>query len=237
MAETDWIELAGSLDGATLARGVTAGTVKPNSAGVNNFVFGWNSLLSTQGVHGLFVAQTNFNPLKNDALNATGGSIRGAVKRGVSGGATQTGFAPMLFINLGGPSTDDVGYLLGLEDSEPHRIVLRKAAPSAGFGATGALRISSEAFNADTWLHLRLDAIFNANGDVVLKMFKSDLAVQDVEAPDWQPIPGMADFIDDTLGVNTGSVPLSGGQVGFAFFTKDLQKRAYVDHVEILRQK
>lgn len=237
MAETDWIELAGSLDGATVARGVTAGTARPKSAGSNNFVFGWNSLLATQGAHGLFVKQANFNPLKNDATNATGGSIRGVVKRGLSGGPTQTGYAPMLFINLGGTSVDDVGYLLGLEDSEPHRILLRKAAPNGEFAATTALRVSSESFNADTWIQLRLDAIFNANGDVVLKMFKSDPDDDNIESPDWQPIQGMDDFIDDALAVNTGSVPLSGGQIGYAFFTKDLQKRAFVDHIEVLRQK
>ena len=72
MAETDWIELANSLDANTIARGVTAGTVKPPSGSAqNDFVFGWNSLLSTEGAHGLFVDKTDFNPLENNSNNPT----------------------------------------------------------------------------------------------------------------------------------------------------------------------
>jgi hypothetical protein len=235
MAEADWIELANSQDANTVARGVTAGTAKPSSAGVNDFVFGWNSLISTPGAHGLYVDKPNFNPLQNDAVGPTGGSVRAAIKRGlVGGGIANTGYAPMLFFNLQSADVNGQGYLLGLEDNEPHRIVLVKGAPVSGLPTTTALRVSSESFQADTWLHLRLDAVFNANGDVVLNMFRNKGVV---ETPVWEAIPGMDAFIDDSIQVNTGSAPFSGGFAGFAFFSNDLQKRAYIDHVEVLRQK
>jgi hypothetical protein len=236
MAETDWIEMANSLDANTIARGVTAGTTKPQSNPGNDFVYGWNSLLSTEGAHGLYVDQPSYNPLQNDALNPTGGSVRAAIKRGVGGGgALNVGFAPMIAINLQAADVEAQGYLLGLEDADPARIVLVKGAPRAGLPTATALRISSSAFQADTWVHLRLDAIFNANGDVVLNVFQS--SGTNVETPNWQPIAGMDSYIDDAIAVNTGSLPLSGGFVGYAFYTNDLQKRAYIDHVEVLRQK
>jgi hypothetical protein len=235
MAEADWIELANSQDANTVARGVTAGTAKPSSAGANDFVFGWNSLLSSPGAHGLYVDKPNFNPLQNDAVGPTGGSVRAAIKRGqVGGGVANTGYAPMLFFSLQAADVNGQGYLLGLEDNEPHRIVLVKGAPISGLPTSTALRVSSESFQADTWLHLRLDAVFNANGDVVLNMFRNKGVV---ETPVWEAIAGMDSFIDDSIQVNTGSAPFSGGFAGFAFFSNDLQKRAYIDHVEVLRQK
>jgi len=236
MAAVDWIEMANSLDANTLARGVTAGTTKPQSNPGNNFVYGWNSLLSTVGAHGLYVDKPSFNPLRNDANNPTGGSIRAAMKRGVGGGGTlNVGFTPMICINMQGADVVSSGYLLGLEDADPARIVLVKGAPVSGLPSSTALRVSSQAVQANTWVHLRLDAIFNANGDVVLNVFQS--TGNNVETPNWQPVPGMDSFIDDAIAVNTGSLPFAGGFAGFAFYTKDLQKRAYVDHIEVLRQK
>jgi hypothetical protein len=248
VAETDFDVLANELSTGDVARGVTAGITPPNGGG--SFVYGWNSKLATEGAVGLFVDKPNFNPLVNAALAITGGSIRGALKRGAGSGDRATDFAPMLFINVRGVSVgappgtpvdvSDVGYLLGLEDGDPHRIVLRKGSPRGGLvvspGDASILRTSSESFNLNTWLHLRLDSIYNLNGDVVLKCFRNDLAVNAVTAPDWQPIPGMADFIDDTLGIASGSTPLASGFAGFAFFTKNLLCRGFVDHVELLRQ-
>ena len=35
--------------------------------------------------------------------------------------------------------------------------------------------------------------------------------------PDWQPVSGMVEFIDDHLGINSGSQPLAVGRGGFGF--------------------
>ena len=231
MAESDWTELTNSLAAASIARGVTHGVARPNGGG--NFCYGWNSKDTTQGTHGLFANQVGFAPMPK------GGSIRGAIQRGVSGGPLS--FSPMFFIGGQGADVADLAYLLGLSDGDPHRIVLRKGKPSEGLpdyapGSSGILRRSVETFMPGTWLHLRLDMIANPSGDTILIVKRNDLALHTVSAPDWQPVPGMDDFIDDALGINSGSPPYTSGRGGFAFRKTDVTRRAFIDQVELLRQ-
>jgi hypothetical protein len=232
MAETDWTFLNDGLDAATVDRGVTTGIARPPGGG--SFVFGFNSLSTAQGAVALFTNQINFAPM------AKGGSVRGAIQRGVSGGPL--GFAPFFFVGLQGPSVNDLGYLLGLGDGDPHHVVLRKGALSGGLpdippGTQGVLRRSTGTFMPGTWVHLRLDMIVNLNGDVLLQVFQNDLVANPLGgAPSWQPVPGMSEFIDDALGINSGSQPFTSGRAGFGFFTKDVTRRGFLDHVEVYRQ-
>jgi hypothetical protein len=137
---------------------------------------------------------------------------------------------------------NDLGYLLGLGDGDPHHIVLRKGALSGGLpdippGTQGVLRRSTATFMPGTWLHLRLDMVVNQNGDVLLQVFQNNLVTNPLGgAASWQPIPGMSEFIDDALGINSGSQPFTSGRAGFGFFTKDVTRRGFVDHVEVYRQ-
>ncbi len=249
MAELDWTIVDGSQDTNTVARGVTAGQSPPN--GGSSFTFGFNSLSATLGAVGYYVnatgnsgANARFAPMQTDGSVASGGSIRAAMQRGTSA-EPQTTFAPMLFINLKSgltstPNVNDVAYLLGLEDSNPSRIVLRKGPLNGGLSVDTSLstiRVSADTVAPGAWIQLRLDAIFNLNGDVVLKVFRNDLAVNAVTAPVWEAVPGMTDFVDDALAVNTGTTPLKGGFCGYAFYSAGLQKRAYFDQLEVLRQK
>lgn len=222
---------------AEIKRGVTAGFTPPNGGG--SFVFGFNSQVSEAVACGLYYDETDFSPLRNDATDPTGGSVRIAMKRGVS--TSPTNFAVGLFMCLQGgstPSVSDTGYILGLADNDPSEIILAKVAPNVGLDptATTALRVSSTTYTWDTWLHLRLDVIVNPNGDVVLKCFKSDLENNPVTAPVWEAITGMDDFVDDGLGINSGSNPLAGGWGGWYFYSKQNESRGYVDHFEIHRQ-
>lgn len=232
MAEADWTFLTGSLSSAEVARGVTAGITPPNGGG--NFVYGFHSLDVTPGAVGLFVNLTNFAPMSK------GGSIRGALRRGLSGGPLN--FSPMLFIGLGGSATTSSGYLLGLMDGNPSRIVLRKGSidggiPDAAVGASGVLRRSVDAVAVDEWVHLRLDMIANLNGDVRLQVYRNDLAAHPIgTSPSWEAVAGMAEFVDDALQVNSGSAPYTSGRAGFAFRTADVTRRAYVDQLECYRQ-
>jgi hypothetical protein len=153
-------------------------------------------------------------------------------------------FSPTFFLcltGISGANVADTGYLLGLEDADPHHIVLRKGVlgeglPSVSVGSQGVLRRSNTTFAPGSWVHLRLDAAVNLNGDVVLNVFQNDLNANAVTAPVWVPVPGMAQFIDDALQVNTGSAPLLSGYAGFAFAARDATRRGYFDHVEIRRQ-
>jgi hypothetical protein len=96
---------------------------------------------------------------------------------------------------------------------------------------------SNESFRDGTWLHLRLDAIANDTGDVVLNVYRNDLLLHPLTgAPAWQPMSGMDSFIDDALGIRTGSRPLSAGRAGFGFASKDVTRRAFFDQLEVLRQ-
>ncbi|MEZ4442332.1 MAG: hypothetical protein R3B72_24780 [Polyangiaceae bacterium] len=230
MAEADWTYLNNGLDIATVDRGVTAGIARPPGGG--SFLFGFNSLAAVQGAVGLFCNLVDFAPM------AKGASIRGCIQRGPSGGPT--GFAPFLFLACQGNSVNDTAYLLGLSDDDPHRIVLRKGTVAVGIPDSegpNVLLASGESFSQGTWLHLRLDVIVNDNGDVVLKVLRNDVAAHPLGSPpDWQPVPGMVEFIDDHLGINSGSQPLTSGRGGFGMAVADVTRRGYFDHLELLRQ-
>jgi hypothetical protein len=231
MAQGDWATLNDGLDSTSLKRGVTNGIARPNGGG--NFLFGFNSSVSTAGAAGLYAAQVNFAPM------AKGGSLRSAIRRGASGGPLN--FAPMLFLGLQANSVLSSGYILGLEDDDPHRIVIRKGTlvsgvPAVALGVSGVLAKGTETFPNDTWLHLRLDMIVNTNGDVILQAFKSDLLLHAVNVPSWVAVPGCEEFIDDALGINSGSAPYTSGYGGMAFQTKDVTRRGYFDHIEVIRQ-
>ena len=230
MAEADWTYLNDGLDIATVDRGVTAGIARPPGGG--SFLFAFNSLAAVQGAVGLFCNLVDFAPM------AKGASIRGCIQRGPGGGPT--GFSPFMFLSCQGNSVNDTAYLLGLSDDDPHRIVLRKGAVAVGIPDSegpNVLLASGESFSQGTWLHLRLDVIVNDNGDVVLKVLRNDLGAHPLGSPpDWQPVPGMVEFIDDHLGINSGSQPLTSGRGGFGMSVADVTRRGYFDHLELLRQ-
>ncbi|MCP4678753.1 MAG: hypothetical protein GY854_25235 [Deltaproteobacteria bacterium] len=230
MGSTDWAFLTDGLDIATVDRGATAGIDAPPGGG--DFVYAFNSLTAANGAVGLFANLVDFAPM------AKGGSIRGCIQRGPGGGPT--GFSPFLYLCCQGDSVNDSAYMLGLSDDDPHRIVLRKGAVAVGIPGSdgeGVLLASGGSFVQGTWLHLRLDAVVNTNGDVVLKVFSNDLDANPLGSPPvWDPVPGMVEFIDDHLGINSGSQPLTSGRGGFAFATEDVTRRGYFDHIELLRQ-
>ncbi|MCA9605658.1 MAG: hypothetical protein KC619_08695 [Myxococcales bacterium] len=229
MADTDWAFLNDGLDAATVSRGVTAGIERPPGGG--RFLFGFNSRAASPGAVALSCALVDFAPLPS------GGSIRACIQRGPGGGPL--GFAPFLFLCGQGTSVNDAAYLLGLSDDDPHRVVLRKGAISGGVPSEGAgtLLTSAESFVQGTWLHLRLDAIVNDTGDVVLDVFENDLDAHPLGTPpDWRRVDGMPQLIDDALGVTSGSSPLTSGRAGFGFQTRDVTRRGFFDHLELIRQ-
>lgn len=233
MAQSELTVLSDSLDIATVDRGVTAGQTPPNGGGT--FVYGFNSLQLATGAVGVFANQVNFAPM------ASGGSVRAALKRGTSGGTT--GWAPFLFIGLQGSSVNDTGYLLGLQDADPPHISLHKGTVAAGCPAgtpdptvNGILRRSTNAVAVDQWVHLRLDMVVNGSGDVVLKVFQNDLTENAVDSPVWAQVTGMADFVDDSLAVNTGTAPYTSGRGGFAHQNSDVTRRSFVDQFQLDRQ-
>lgn len=232
MAEADWTVAGSSLGSGVVRKGVTAGVTPPPGGG--SFIYGFNSIDLTPGAVALFANQASFAPM------AKGGRVTGVLKRGVSGGPE--GFSPFLFIGLGGTDVSDVGYLLGLSDGDPSHVTLRKGSllggiPDVAPPGSGVLRRSTEEVAIDTWWHLRLDMVVNLNGDVRLQVFKNDLSLHPIGgAPTWTAIAGMAEFVDDALGVNSGSLPYTSGRGGFGFASSDVTRRAYFDQIEVIRQ-
>lgn len=231
MAESDYTQLDDDLDEASMPRGVTTGIPRPNGGG--NFVLGFNSRVTSPGAAGYFVNKVNYSP------TLKGASIRGCLVRYLSGGPT--GFAPMLFTALQGTSVNDVGYLIGLENDSPARVVIRKGTiatglPATALGVNGILARSTIAFTLAQWAQLRLDAITQPNNEVLLQAFYNDLDQNPFHTPVWTPIPGISDFVDDALQINTGSAPLLDGRGGFAFQTQDVTRRGAFKQIEFWRQ-
>lgn len=234
MASVDWTALTGSIDNAVVRSGVTSGITPPPGGG--SFVYGFNSR-STPAVAGArafkYITDVNFDPIPSNF----GGQITGAVIRLPSGGTT--GFSPFLFFSEQANDATGTGYMVGLQDDEPSAIVIVKGPLSLGLpaglaGENGILRKSSESVNADTWVHLRLDVIVQGTGDVLLQAYKNDSG--DVTTPVWSTIEGMDQFIDDSLGINTGTDPLTGGRCGFGMQASDVSRKGAIDHVTIQRQ-
>lgn len=233
MASSDWTFLTGGLSVGTVERGVTTAITPPNGGG--SFIYGFNSLDTSEGVVGLFANQVDFAPM------AKGGSVRGAIQRGPSGG--KINFAPFFFVGFQGTAVTDKGYLFGLADGDPSHIILRKGSPSGGLAdvapdppTNDTLLRSTKTVDPGEWVHIRIDMIVNDNGDVILQCFESDLTADPVSSPSWSPIDGMEEFIDDTLQVQTGSAPFTSGRGGLGFYTKDVTRRGYFDHIEVIRQ-
>ena len=152
----------------------------------------------------------------------------------------------LFFCGQGAPvSVNDYCYILGLLDADPYQIVLAKAQLVSGLVASDEnveiLAQSSDQYSMGDglWHHLRLDAIVEPNGDVLLKCFENDLVAHPVgDTSDWQPISGFPvdGVVDDVLQIETGSAPLWGGYAGFAFQVADsLNRRGAFDAVEAYR--
>lgn len=246
MGSTNWTECDDDLDLASLDRGVTTSIARPNGGGA--FVYGFNSLVTAPGGAANFANQVGFAPTAPNK----GGSIRGAIQRGISAG--EVGFSPYLFLLAQGPSMNDAAYILGLQDDSPYRIALRKGTLITGVpagavtpdGSNGLLGRSSGTYAPGQFHHLRLDAVVNLNGDVILKAFQSDLGNNPVTAPVWVPIPGLEDptlvashgagtvFVDDSLSIHGGAY--TAGRMGFGFACHDVSRRGFFDHIEVIRQ-
>jgi hypothetical protein len=239
--------MSGSADGTgwtgvTVLRDATFGIVPPPGGGLA--VFGFNSLQKVDASVCIYTQVAGFSPM------ASGGQIKAAIQKGISGG--NTGFSNFIFLCASGSDVGDVAYLLGVEDSTPGRLVLVKGVIGVGIPADGSgtqiLRASSQRYVQGDWIHLRLDAIVQASGDVVLRCYTNDLTLHPLNLPAgwvWEPIVfsdgwvGVFNdgyFIDDVIGVNSGSLPRTNGFAGFGFKCTESARRAYIDHIDITQQ-
>ena len=244
MSQADWGFLSGSLTDASVKRGPTAGITAPSGGG--SHVYGFASVDNSPGVVALYCLQANFSPVPG----IRGGRIQAAMRRTSIGAAT--GFAPFLFFCAQSANVNANAYMLGLSDEASGKIQLRKGPILAGMSAVpdvnplaspNTLMRSENGYPADEWQHLRLDVVIQGTGDVILQVFRNNLAAHTVGAPVWETIPGMqgpfssfAGFVDDALAVNTGTVPLAGGYMGFGARFDAANRATYFDHINVDRQ-
>lgn len=232
MASADWTDVPTSLSPASLFRGVTAAIARPNGGGTH--VFSWKSLESAvAGVHAIRTNVSGFSPIAGD----NGGSITLALQR-ISGSAIDMAVFGFFQLQSDDVATGD-GYLIGLSAGDPGGIMLRKGTlvgglPDVTLGTQGVLRRSVATVAVGTWIHLRLDVISNPSGDVLLQCFQNDLVANTVSTPVWAAIDGMADFNDDAIGINSGTVGLkTGGRQGIGSYMSASGVITAADHVEI----
>jgi hypothetical protein len=231
MAQNDLVEVTGNASTASILRGVSSSYPTAPGAGSNCFAF--ESQDNGTGVVALYFTMVGCNP------TSMGAQISAALQRGPSAGLIS--FAPFVFCALTNPNAEGVAYILGLGDSDPSHIVLRKGDLASGLpdlapGTQGVLARSTATYPAETWYHLQLEVVLNSNGEVVICCYANDLTVNTVSSPVWLPIPGLASFIDDPLGVNSGSPPLTAGRMGIGFHSSDVARVGLIDYVVPLAQ-
>jgi hypothetical protein len=244
MGQGDWTSLGGgALSGSQVSQGVYSAGQKPNGGG--QFTYGFNALQNVVGVAGIFDSDSPFSVM------AYGGIISFAVMR--QSGAFTTGFAPFAFIGSANGLASDFAYMLGLADSEPSQIVLRKGqlngglpntAPTLGIGAqpNGCnMRQGSVQWPHDTWVHLMMNVAVQADSSAVISVYQNDLTQNPVTAPVWNTIPGMLPVTDDALQINTGSAPLipfgaATSKAGIACYVTGISRIAQFDQFTLREQ-
>src|SRR5690349_12480754 len=123
MAQTDWSPLSDSASSSTIAVGAVPSSVVPMPNGGGSFVLAAHSLVNTAAVKGDYSALANFAP------TSKGGDISAALYKGGAGGSL---FSTFIFVSLNGQASTNSCYLLGLSDSEPAHLELRKGQLSGG---------------------------------------------------------------------------------------------------------
>lgn len=240
MASSDFSTPTGVLTSGDCRFLVTTGTTKP--AGGGNFCRVAHSITNAPGVVAAYNNQAGFAP------TSSGAEVTAALCRFTSAGADN--FSVFLFAALQSTSVLADAYMLGISAGNPAHLELRKGPLSVGLpdevplGENMILRRSTSLIELDEWVHLKLEVVVQPFGDVYVNAYRSDLGAHDVTDPLWEEIPGMeldyndlaVSFIDDTLGINTGSLPLIGGRMGYGVRVDEAARRAGIDHYRALRQ-
>lgn len=246
MAQSDWAEAISSISTSSMKRNVSAFSTPP--AGGGNYTFGMHVLDATvAGAAALYVDLAGFTPTGSGPGVADGScSLTGCMQR--QSGAGYTGHTPFMFVcGQGAPvAVSSWAYRLCLSDEDPYRIILDKALLTAqGIStSTQTLATSSSSFSLGDalWHHLRIDAAVQANGEVLLQAYSSDLSARPIghpSGPSWQSISGIpaVGIVDDANLILTGTPPLLGGYLGFgmACTLNALNRRAAFDAFEPYR--
>lgn len=242
MAQADHTECVDNLTSSSLKFIPGGGfTTAPGGGG---FCGAFKSLTATVGLSTRFFNAVGLAPAPK------GGFIKGALRRGA--GAGTNGCAVFVAICLGGTANTNLAYMLGLADGDTPHLVLRKGQLVGGLpdvepGNQGVIWRSTDTFAIDAWIHVKLMAAVNANGDVVLSVWRNDLTAPGASVllvdQNFIQEPGInslavsgSGITDDAAGINTGSPSLTSGRFGWGCWVGDVNRVAYIDHLEAVAQ-
>lgn len=242
MSQSDHTECVDNLSSSALKFVAGGGFTTPPGGG--SFCGAWKSLTASVGLSTRFFNGAGLVPAPK------GGYIQAALRRGISAGPT--GCAVFVCLCLGGTANTNSAYMLGISDGETPHLVLRKGQlvgglPDVAPGTQGVLWRSTDVIAIDAWAHVKLMAAVNTNGDTVLSVWQNDLTVigASVLAIDqnWVQVPGInllnvsgSGITDDAAGINTGSASLTSGRFGWGCWVGDVNRVAYIDHIEGVAQ-
>lgn len=233
MSSSQWSQVSDGLSSSLLAvNPVTSAVVALPNGNDGSFVFGFHSITNDVGVSAYYSTQSGYAPTSKQ------GRLSAALQKGV--GAGNDKHSPFIFLGLGGTGSTNMAYMLGLDESATPRIVLRKGQlanglPAVAPGSQGVLRRSSSTISIGTWIHLKIDAILQPGGDVLIQCFQNDIVANGVDSPVWTAIAGISDFTDDAGGINSAllgitgadSAPLTSGRMGFGTRSADANRNSY----------
>lgn len=234
MAEADFAPQTDSANESSVPW--TAGRLitPPNGGGLNTLAF--NAIVANPGAVVWRINLSDFIPTE------AGGVIQAAMRR-FTGGSGGNGWSCFIWICGQGDAIGDEAYMLGLTEGTAGKIVLRKGTLSDGVPdapppvtegvlTQGVLRRSTDTITLGDWVHLKLSAKRNANGEVVLRVRRNNLNANSVAAPVWAAIPGMSDFIDDQASIATGSPSFLNGYTGIGLRMSAAHQRVAFDAVK-----
>lgn len=230
MAEVDWERIeTGAADSELISQGYSAATIFGPLSGSN--VYGFHSLAPVDGAAGIVVGLTNFYPIGN----SKGGRVQCCLRKY----SQLEGYSLFMFM-VTGKSMSAPGYLFGLSNGYPYKLILCRGAIGSGLleEADNNLRESDAYFSTNSWKNLSLSVKVTAQGDISLipELDTNDPIVPG--APSYTAILGMDEYIDDSLGILTGYPGLRGDfYVGLGFHCRGGSGRIGVaDYMVVGRQ-
>ena len=141
----------------------------------------------------------NYHPI----ASGKGGGIAGSMKK-----LNTNDHAPLFFLVNGTDVRSARGYILGLSEDNPSRLLLRKGSLIAPHITTGddVLQVSDDEFPVGSWHQVELFVGVNAQDDVRLEVWMD--ATPAYPPTTAESVDGMPQMYDDPGGIVTGSLPV-----------------------------
>lgn len=228
MGSADWTSPVNELAAGDVVRNVTMMLIGSGEID-GSFVYGFRAITDEAGFAGKLCNVAGFNPI-TAALKL--GTIRAMMRKHTS----LDGYSAMVFFANGSDVETAEGYMLGISEGTTPNLILKRGLLNSGLSQSGSyLRKSTTPVSCATWYDVKLEAVYNPQGDIVLNCWINEGTIA---SPVWAAIPGMAQVIDDSLGYLSGDEPPTGNfYPGFGMHVNaESGAVALFDYVQISKQ-